>query len=334
MLLATPQDDESLEDLPAEQRFLTVGDDAHGQRLDSWCAAQVPELSRSYLQQLIADQAVTVDNVICTKTSKKVLAGSRVCIEIRPTPQSTAFTPEDMPIDVLFEDAHLLVINKPAGLVVHPAAGNWSGTLLNGLLARHTSAKTLPRAGIVHRLDKDTSGLMVVAKTRECMDALVRMLAAHDVEREYLALAARSWAQRPDEFSVHEPIGRDLKNRLRMAVVDLRSQPGKTAVTHARKLAEHPELALIWCQLETGRTHQIRVHLTHSGLPLVGDATYGGPIGQSWGEKLGMKRQALHAAKLSFVHPQTGVLLKFVANLPADFQSALATAGLGYNEPN
>jgi RluA family pseudouridine synthase len=199
----------------------------HGERLDRALAQLVPELSRSYLQQLIADGAVRLRGVPLTKASHRVRAGEAGDVELRPTPQSQAFVAQDLPLTVVYEDEHLLVVDKPAGLVVHPAPGNWSGTLLNALLARDAGARMLPRAGIVHRLDKDTSGLMVVARTRATMDRLVAMIAARDVSRQYLALAHRHWeggAQR----RIDAPIGRDPRNRLRMAVVDLeRGQSGK-----------------------------------------------------------------------------------------------------------
>ena len=189
----------------------------HGERLDRALAALVPEFSRSYLQQLIeAGRRDAQRRAVPRARRSKVKAGDEGEIELRPTPQSQAFRPEPMALDVVFEDEHLLVINKPAGLVVHPAPGNWSGTLLNGLLARDPRAALLPRAGIVHRLDKDTSGLMVVARTRAAMDALVQRIAAREVARQYVALAHRAWGGAAVRH-VDAPIGRDPRNRLRMA---------------------------------------------------------------------------------------------------------------------
>ncbi|RYY98429.1 MAG: RluA family pseudouridine synthase [Comamonadaceae bacterium] len=328
-LPAADRADDDLLDEPGaelEVRPFTVGADLHGGRLDRALAALVPEFSRSYLQQLIEAGAVTVQGRAVAKASHKVHAGDAGQVELRPTPQSQAFLPEDMPLAVVHEDAHLLVIDKPPGLVVHPAPGNWSGTLLNALLARDPQARTLPRAGIVHRLDKDTSGLMVVARTRQAMDRLVAMIAAREVSRQYLALAHRSWVG-PSQRRVDAAIGRDPRNRLRMAVVDLARQPGKTAATVFDLEQQAAEGCALRCTLETGRTHQIRVHLAHVGHPIVADALYGGaPAGR-------LGRQALHAFRLAFPHPVTGVPLDFHAPLPPDLQQAWAAWGLRYNQP-
>ncbi len=308
-----------------ETRSFTVAAVLHGERLDRALAQLVPEFSRSHLQQLIEAGAVRLRGIAVAKPSHRVRAGEPGEIELRPTPQSQAFQPEAIPLSLVHEDEHLLVIAKPAGLVVHPAPGNWSGTLLNALLARDPQARTLPRAGIVHRLDKDTSGLMVVARTRATMDRLVQMIAAREVSRQYLALAHRTW-QGPPQRRVDAPIGRDPRNRLRMAVVDLQRHPGKTAATVFQQVAEAPQGCGLLCTLETGRTHQIRVHAAHIGHPLVGDALYGGgPAG-------GLARQALHAFRLAFAHPVTGVPLAFHAAMPADLQAAWASWGLRYNE--
>ncbi|MDB5826365.1 MAG: pseudouridine synthase, partial [Variovorax sp.] len=214
----------------SELRAFTIGVDGHGQRLDRALAVLVPEFSRSYLQQMIDGGLVTLQGRTVTKTSTTVRAGQAGQIELRPTPQSQAFRPEAMAIDVVFEDEHLRVVNKPAGLVVHPAPGNWSGTLLNGLLALDPKAVLLPRAGIVHRLDKDTSGLMMVARTRATMDALVELIAAREVKRQYLAMGHRPW-EGGAARQVDAPIGRDPRNRLRMAIVDMERHPGKAART-------------------------------------------------------------------------------------------------------
>jgi len=260
------------------------------------------------------------------KPSLRVKAGDRGEIELRPTPQSQAFVPEPIPLAVAYEDEHLLVIDKPAGLVVHPAPGNWRGTLLNALLARDEAARMLPRAGIVHRLDKDTSGLMVVARTRQAMDRLVAQIAAREVARQYLALAHRPW-QGPPQRRVEAAIGRDPRNRLRMAVVDLERNAGKPAGTVFQLLAAGESGCGLLCTLETGRTHQIRVHAAHIGHPLVGDALYGGV------PAAGLARQALHAFRLAFAHPVTGATLAFHASPPADLRAAWAAWGLRYNEP-
>jgi 23S rRNA pseudouridine1911/1915/1917 synthase len=257
-------------------------------------------------------------------SSATVHAGEQGAIELRPTPQSQAFKPEPMPIAVVHEDAHLRVIDKPAGLVVHPAPGHWSGTLLNGLLALDPQAVMLPRAGIVHRLDRDTSGLMVVARTRAAMDALVALIAARQVTRQYLALAHRPW-QGAAQRHVDAPIGRDPRNRLRMAVVDLQHHPGKPARTLIERVDDADQGCLVRCTLETGRTHQIRVHMASIGHPLVADALYGGA------PAVGLARQALHAFRLAFAHPVTQRPLVFDSPPPADLAQAITGWGLDYN---
>ena len=352
-------DDEAADDAPepsaeSETRVFTIDATLHGQRLDRALAARVPEFSRSYLQQLLEAGAVRLAGRAATRSSQRVKAGEPCEIELRPTPQSQAFVPEPMELQVVYEDEFLLVLNKPAGLVVHPAPGNWRGTLLNGLLARDPKASLLPRAGIVHRLDKDTSGLMVVARERQTMDALVRMIAARTVSRQYLALAHRHW-RGAQAREVDAPIGRDPAQRLRMAVVDLERHPGKPASTLFEFLGNSEALVtdtgparqgeaaargqgeaaargqgggacLVRASLRTGRTHQIRVHLAYLGHPIVADGLYGGS------PAAGLHRQALHAWQLAFQHPVTGQPLCLRAAPPADFQEAMATWGLRYNE--
>ncbi|NQW94539.1 MAG: RluA family pseudouridine synthase [Polaromonas sp.] len=308
----------------SEVRQVSVPLGGHGQRVDRALADAVPEFSRSYLQQLIDLRMVKIDGHLVAKASLKVKAGELLTVELRPTPQSQAFKPEMMALDVVFEDEYLCVINKPAGLVVHPAPGNWSGTLLNGLLARDRHASDLPRAGIVHRLDKDTSGLMVVAKQRQTMDQLVTMIAAREVSREYLALANGIW-QGSRTRQIESPVGRDPRNRLRMAVVDLEKNSGKPASTQVTLLDTAGLFSLVRCKLHTGRTHQIRVHLSDIGHPLVADAVYGGaPAG-------GLNRQALHACRLGFTHPVTGETMVFIKAPPSDMSSAIDSIGLRYN---
>lgn len=323
------QDETSL-DLAAtakisEVRELLVPAELHGQRLDRMLVAGVPEFSRSYLQQLLEDGAVTRAGLVQLKSAFKVKAGERWQIELRATPQSQAFKPESMALNVVYEDADIRVIDKPTGLVVHPAPGNWSGTLMNGLLGLDPDVMELPRAGIVHRLDKDTSGLMVVARTRLAMDALVQKMAAREIKRQYIAMSDQAWTGNTQK-TVDLPIGRDPANRLRMAVVDLAKNSGKTAKTHFRVMSQSDQGSLVRCILETGRTHQIRVHMAALKLALVGDSTYGGsshPL---------MPRQALHADLLSFDHPVTGQPLTFQSPLPADIQSLLQAWSLSYNE--
>ncbi len=322
--MATEADDGADLVPDSESRLLSIPPNLHGNRLDHALVSLVPEFSRSYLKQLIEAGAVTLGETVISKASARVKAGDRGSIELRPTPQSQAFKPEPMDLEIVYTDAHLLVINKPAGLVVHPAPGNWSGTLLNALLAMDPGAALLPRAGIVHRLDKDTSGLMVIARTRPVMDALVKMIAAREVSRQYLAISARSWTG-PVIRDVEAPIGRDPRNRLRMAVVDLVHQAGKTARTTISVLNSTAGACLVRCALHTGRTHQIRVHMASIGYPLVADTLYGGvPLAD-------LHRQALHAAHLAFKHPHTGNKMVFQAPLPSDLENALVSLGLSYN---
>ena len=322
-------DAESLNEVQAEVevRQLHFSPAQHGMRLDRALVDLVPEFSRSYLQQLIELGSVSLNEKITQKASQKVKISDLGRIELRPTPQSQAFKAENMALDMVYVDEHLLVINKPAGLVVHPAPGNWSGTLMNGLLGFDAQAFNLPRAGIVHRLDKDTSGLMVVARTRLVMDALVRAIAARDVKRQYLAMVHGAWHGAMSRV-VDSPIGRDPANRLRMAVVDLVTQAGKVARTDVDLLANGTQGCLVKCTLHTGRTHQIRVHMASIAHPLVSDVIYGG------GLAAGMQRQALHAYRLGFIHPVTGQPLQFQANLPSDFSNALVDWGLQYNMTN
>lgn len=321
----TDDTDEATDIADFETRQTSVPVSSHGERLDRALALMVPEFSRSYLQQLIASSAVLHNGLVQTKSAARVKAGDVVSVELKPTPQSQAFKPEPMELDIVFEDEFLCIINKPAGLVVHPAPGNWSGTLLNGLLARDAQAVNLPRAGIVHRLDKDTSGLMVVARTRQTMDHLVRMIAARSVSRQYIALANGAW-QGANTKCVDMPIGRDVRNRLRMAVVDLAKHAGKTAMTDVTLLESGPTCCLVRCKLHTGRTHQIRVHMAALGHPLVSDVLYGGALAG------GLQRQGLHAWRLAFEHPATRAPMVFEAALPLDIQTAIVDLGLRYNK--
>ena len=293
-----------------EVRSAVVSSAQHGERLDKVLVMLAPEFSRSHLQQLLQRGHVQVDGAAGGAASRRLRGGQRLQLELVPTDESRAFRPQAMALQILFEDEHLLVIDKPAGLVVHPAPGNWSGTLLNGLLAHHAVATQLPRAGIVHRLDKDTSGVMMVGKSLPAVTALVRDIAARVVSRRYLALVhgVPSLA----EFSVDAPIGRDPAVRVRMAVV----ASGKPARTDVQVLYSRDGVAALRCTLHTGRTHQIRVHMASRGHPLLADATYGGkPL-------LGLQRQALHAAELSLAHPITRLPLAFACAPPADFQQA------------
>jgi 23S rRNA pseudouridine1911/1915/1917 synthase len=307
-----------------ELRTAVVGVELHSHRLDKALVDAVPEFSRSYLQQLVEAGAVRVNDLTVVKASQRVKAGDRISVELRATPQSQAFKAEAIPLVVVYEDADILVIDKPAGLVVHPAPGNWSGTLLNALLAYDSACSAIPRAGIVHRLDKDTSGLMVVAKSRLAMDALVRAIAAREVSRQYLAVAHGAWSG-PVRVTVNAPIGRDPRNRLRMAIVDLLHNSGKVAQTDVNLLQNSTQACLVRCVLHTGRTHQIRVHMASLGHPLVADSVYGGK------PMFSMERQALHAFQLAFDHPVSQVPMAFISQPSVDFCNLLDFLGLSYN---
>ena len=321
----TDPEDEAGELAPGEaveRRSADVDAAGHGERLDRWLTGLAPEFSRNHLQALIERGCVVLDGRALLKPAHKLRAGQHVEIELQPTDESRAFRAEPMALNIVFEDEHLAVIDKPVGLVVHPAPGNWSGTLMNGLLARHAAAATLPRAGIVHRLDKDTSGLMVVGKTLEAVTALSRQIAAREVHREYLALV---WGRVEEPMVIERAMRRDPVSRVKMAIAP--ANLGRAARTDVFPLGVGDvggrPVSAVHCVLHTGRTHQIRVHLTHMGHSLVADALYGGP------PALGLARQALHAARLSFTHPATGEALTLSAELPADMAAAWAEIGAG-----
>ncbi len=292
-----------------------------GLRLDQTLARLFPDYSRSRLQQWVKDDRVRLAGRPC-RARDRVRAGDLVEVQARLDDQVPC-RPQAMDLDIRFADPALFVINKPAGLVVHPAAGNPQGTLQNGLLHRDPELVKLPRAGIVHRLDKDTSGLLVVARTPAAHRSLVEQLQARSIKREYRALVA---GVMPSGGTLDAPIGRHPVHRTRMAVV----RGGKPAVTHYRVLERFRAHTWLKVELETGRTHQIRVHLAHLRYPLVGDQTYGGrfrlPAGMSAHAAAvlrGFQRQALHAAKLGLRHPETGDSLEWQAPLPTDMKELL-----------
>ena len=290
-------------------------------RLDQALARLLPQYSRSRLQGWIDTGAVKVDGRQL-RGRDKVVGGEKVLIEARVEPDRQV-TAEDIPLDVVFKDRALLVINKPAGLVVHPGAGNAAHTLQNALLALDPKLAVVPRAGIVHRLDKDTSGLLVVARTPEVHTALVAAISEREVDRHYIALCTGVMTA---GGTVDEPIGRHRSLRTRMAV----RGDGRPAVTHYRVLKRFRAHTLVRAELETGRTHQIRVHLSHIGYPIVGDPEYGGrrrlPAGASpelVAALEGFRRQALHAARLKLEHPVSGKEMAWEAPLPGDMEALL-----------
>lgn len=296
-----------------------------GVRLDKALSQLLPEYSRSRLQQWIDAGHVMVEGRPA-RAKTTMLGDETIVVTPQAAPEQQAFAPEAMPLAITYEDAEILVIDKVAGLVVHPAAGNWSGTLLNGLLHHAPALAGVPRAGIVHRLDKDTSGLMVVTKTLQAQTDLVRQLQARTVRREYLALV---WGTPQITGKVEAAIGRHPRDRIRMAVSTHAS--AKPALTHYRRIAtgtlEGRAVSLVRCQLETGRTHQIRVHMQSIGYPLVGDPLYGKPHLASI-----FPRQALHAQRLGLIHPASGKECEWSAPLPQDFATLLARAGV--DEPD
>lgn len=295
-----------------------------GVRLDKILSQLVQQYSRNRLQQWIEDGHVTIDGKTA-RAKSQVMGDETIVVSPQTAPEEQAFQPEQIPLTIVHEDDSILVINKQAGLVVHPAAGNWSGTLLNGLLHHSPALAGVPRAGIVHRLDKDTSGLMVVAKTLLAQTDLVRQLQARSVKREYLALV---WGTPYLTGRVDKAIGRHPRDRIRMAVSEHPS--AKPAVTHYQRIAtgvlHGHAVSLMRCQLETGRTHQIRVHMQSIGFSLVGDALYGKPhLASTFG------RQALHAFRLGLVHPVSGKDMQWQAEMPDDLATLLASAGIDHD---
>lgn len=300
-----------------------VPPDAAGWRLDRALAAALPTLSRERLKSLIAAGRVSSDTgILARDPAVKVAPGSRFDVAI-PPPEPTHNVAQDIPLAIMFEDEHLIVVDKPAGLVVHPAAGNADGTLVNALLHHCGGSLSgiggVARPGIVHRIDKDTSGLIVAAKTDRAHEGLAKQFARHSIDRRYRAILAG--LPNPPAGSVDAPIARSSANRQKMAIVA--GDRGKRAVTHYRLISALKGASLVECRLETGRTHQVRVHMSSIGHPLLGDPVYGRARAEHRDilDRLGFKRQALHAAHLGFLHPITSTALAFDSKIPADMQA-------------
>lgn len=316
---------------PPGSQHLTITPDQSGQRIDRVLAEAVGGLSRSRVKTLIEEGRLRRDGVVVSEPAEAARAGQTYVLDV-PAPIPAEPVPQAIPFTILHEDADIIVLDKPAGLVVHPAPGNYDGTLVNALLAHcgpgFTGIGAEKRPGIVHRLDKDTSGVMVVAKTQLANDALTRAFAERDLERVYLALV---WgAPTPTAGSIEGAIGRDRRDRKRMAVV---THGGKPALTHYRLTRSwRMAVSLLECRLATGRTHQIRVHLSTRGHPIVGDPVYLRRIPAAAraledplrGRLLDFPRQALHAAVLGFAHPRTGTMLRFETPPPEDMASLIA----------
>jgi 23S rRNA pseudouridine1911/1915/1917 synthase len=302
---------------------LIIPQDLGGMRLDQALQRMLPEHSRSRLQAWIKDGLVKLNGEASTSKSK-VWGGEKVLVHAQEKPETSAFLAQDIPLNIVYEDDHILVVNKPAGMVVHPAAGNWDGTLLNAILHHVPHAKDLPRAGIVHRLDKDTSGLLVVAKTLVAQTSLVRQLQARTVKREYRTIV---WGQVWRNGKIDQPIGRHSHSRTKMAI----NKMGKPAVTRYEVLERFAVHTYIRCNLETGRTHQIRVHMQFLKAPIVGDTVYGykGIIPLKAMTQLlrdfvqGFDRQALHAIKLGLIHPATSEPMEWQIELADDMKALL-----------
>jgi len=299
------------------------------QRLDK-ALAQSSGLSRERVKALMAQGAITVGKTIVSNPAKKMQPGAHFTITVPPAVDAAAKA-QDIALDIVFEDEHLIVINKPAGLVVHPAAGNRDGTLVNALL-HHCAGQLsgiggVARPGIVHRIDKDTSGLLVVAKTTQAHEGLAKQFADHSISRAYLALCAGYPS--PSSGTIAKRIGRSDHNRKKMAVLEDDSPRGKHAITHYKTLKILKHCAIIECRLETGRTHQVRVHLASIGHALLGDPTYGRTpsVLRPILREIGFDRQALHAATLGFIHPATGEKVEFSAPLPGDMQELIDQTG-------
>lgn len=296
-----------------------VEEEMKGTRLDVVLSLVIEEASRSHLQKLIDIGRVEINGEPVTLKKHKVKTGDAVKVTV-PEPVHLNVVPEDIPLDIVFEDADVLVVNKPKGMVVHPAAGNYTGTLVNAILYHCKSLSSINgviRPGIVHRIDKDTSGLLMIAKNDTAHRSLAEQLSAHSITRAYRAVVYHNFQE--DTGTVNAPIGRDPKNRLKMAVTQMNS---KEAVTHYKVIQRFGSFTYIECRLETGRTHQIRVHMAHINHPLLGDAVYGPKK-----KVMGVETQMLHAKVLGFNHPRTGEYMEFDSPLPAEFTAILKKLG-------
>lgn len=300
----------------SEETIEFLYDDSPGTRLDVYLSQIVEGLSRSYIQKLIKEGRVSV-NGKTNDVKKHQLKENDLVILTIPKPERLAAEAENIPLDIVYEDEQVVVVNKPQGMVVHPAPGNYSGTLVNALMYhckdQLSTINGIIRPGIVHRIDKDTSGLLMVAKTDLAHRALAEELKAYKSERIYFALVFGE--VKNDSGTIRTYMNRSTKNRLKMAV----SKDGREAITHYEVVKRYHQYTLVKCQLETGRTHQIRVHLQHIGYPIVGDPLYGSPSA-----KLKHDGQLLHAASLGFTHPVTGEFMRFTSDLPDYFQKILA----------
>ncbi|MCI6855526.1 MAG: RluA family pseudouridine synthase [Firmicutes bacterium] len=299
-----------------ERYTFFIDKETQSTRIDLVLSLLLSETSRSFIQKLIEGGRLTINGQLCTSKKYKVSEGDVVEITV-PEPEKLVIEEENIPLDIVYEDDDVLVVNKPRGMVVHPAVGNYTGTLVNAVMYhckdRLSSINGVIRPGIVHRIDKDTSGLLMIAKNNKAHESLSRQLAAHTITRKYTALVYNNFSE--EEGTVDAPLGRDPKNRLRRAVT---RENSKRAVTHWRVLERFGKYTLIEAQLETGRTHQIRVHMAYINHPLVGDMLYG-PKKQT----LFQDGQLLHAGVLGFVHPSTGEYMEFSRPLPEEFQQVI-----------
>ena len=294
---------------------LTVSPEEAGVRIDKYLAEQLPDITRSYLQKLLKDGSVQM-NGKPVKTSTKTAAGAVIELTI-PDPEEPEILPEDIPLDILYEDSDVILINKPKDMVVHPAAGHYTGTLVNALMYHckgdFSGINGVLRPGIVHRIDKDTTGVLIVCKNDKAHNALAEQLKEHSITRKYRAIVCGNLKE--DEGTVDAPLGRHPQDRKKMAIV---RTGGKRAVTHYRVLERFGNYTYIECQLETGRTHQIRVHMASLGHPLLGDEVYGRVK-----SPFKLEGQTLHAMVLGFIHPTTGEYMEFEAPLPEYFEKLL-----------